>query len=114
MKFKDGVIHVLPNGTAFDEEIIKDQSKELAEAGEHAIVTIGKRLVSIVKSIIDFISDFFKSIRKRIDRLDVKEIIKRIDNEQNMRKSWHSPKNIIMNHQVLNRKPMFSHIRNRI
>jgi len=56
--------------------------------------------------------DFWNEIKDTFNEVD--EVIERIEWDERMRDSWHVPKNIIKNHQVLNRKPIVSHIRNHI
>ncbi len=114
MEFKDGVIYVSPNGIAFDEDILKEQSRTLAEKTADIFINVREALVPIIKGIVDFIRNILKDVFESIKSLDVKKIQERIDNEQYMRQSWRVPKNTIKQHQVLNKKPKFARIRNNI
>ncbi len=114
MEFKDGVIYVSPNGIAFDEDILKEQSRTLAEKTADIFIAVEKALVPIIKGVVDFIRKILKDVFESIKSLDVKKIQERIDNEQNMRQSWHVSKNTTRKHQVMDRKPKFARIRNHI
>lgn len=60
----------------------------------------------------DAVVEAWESIEKVINHSN--EVIEEIEREKHYRKSWRVPKNSAKNHQVINRKPMVSYIRNQI
>lgn len=106
MEFKDGVMYVAPNGLAMN----KEQFNKIKNTVEDTW--------NFIKKVVETIADALKTaVRKLIDlfkKADVKAMRKQIDDKRIMHQSWHVPKNTMRNHQVMNRKPMFTHIRNNI
>lgn len=56
--------------------------------------------------------DLWNEIKDTFSEVD--EVIEQIEWDERVRDSWHVPKSTVKNHQVLNRKPIASHIRNHI
>ena len=64
----------------------------------------------------EVITEAFGGLARTLKEIlcEVFEAIEHIEKEEEFRQSWHVPRNITLNHQVLNRKPLLSNIRNSI
>lgn len=67
--------------------------------------------------------EMFKNLRKAFLRMaemlkrlfdNVEKAFKNIEREKEHRKTWYVPRKIIMKHQVLNRKPIYTKIRSNL
>ncbi|MCJ7840516.1 hypothetical protein MUB24_06190 [Lederbergia sp. NSJ-179] len=58
------------------------------------------------------VTNAWEQIKEILENID--ETISEIEKEKCLRSTWYVPKKIIMNHQVMNRKPLVAHIRNSI
>lgn len=110
MDLKDGVIYVAPSGVAFDSECV-NRYKEIFNGIAEKIVNI---VVPIARKIAAFVKGFIEKVWEFIKGLDYKEIQKRAEDRERMRKSWQVPKSNLRMHQVLSRKPFVSHAKNQI
>lgn len=81
----------------------------------HDIIEVEKALLSLKEAIHNVLisaAEAWESIKELMGT--TLENIKEIDRENVYRSSWHVPKKIIRNHQVIIRKPMVANIRSNL
>lgn len=68
-----------------------------------------------MKKVLDVFSDAVNKMAEIMRNIisNIGEIRERIERVEKCCNSWHVPKKIVMNHQVLNRKPLVPHMRER-
>lgn len=71
-----------------------------------------KKLYEALEGFREAISTMVETMKNLIS--NTVEAIETIEREQSHRASWYVPKQIVRNHQVLNRKPMLANVRSSI